>query len=119
MLSEYSSSFYDRRCGGNTIKVPHISPKMNGKQWTAVSNIIAMDYYSERYLPNQLSPFFLQFAMSRKDKTNPELLDEYIKFLSDTIFTFYTSYYSFCSHLLNAMSTVFQALIYICGKQAL
>jgi hypothetical protein len=84
MLSEYWSSFYDRRCEGNTIKVPHISPKMNGKQWTAVSNIIAMGYYSEKHLPNQLSPSFLQFAMSGKDIEKTELLDEYIKFLSDT-----------------------------------
>ena len=84
MLSEYWESFYRMRTEGNMVKVPRLSPRMDSKQWKSVACIIALGYCTQGYLPTQLSPAFMAFAISGCEKNKEDIFDEYINYLPKT-----------------------------------
>ena len=84
LLSEYWNSFYEQRAEGNNLKVPALSPKMDMGRWKSIGCILAMGYYTQGYIPTQLSPAFMNFAMTGKEQKKENLLDKYLKYLSDT-----------------------------------
>lgn len=84
MLTEFWQTFYDTMCDGNSIKIPTLSPRMDNKKWKAVGCILAIGYYCEKYWPIELSPTFLDVAMSGVEVKKEDLLQEYLRYLPDS-----------------------------------
>ena len=81
MISECFNDFYDTLTSGNLLKVPALQPKMGQEDWQALGSIIELAYCQEKMLPIQLSPSFMNSAMTGEDIDKMTIVDEYIKYL--------------------------------------
>ena len=80
-LTEYWNAFYTARCTGDNLKIPSVAVKVDGERWSYAGMILALGYYLDKYLPVQLGPAFLQYAMTGIEPAKETLISEFLMYL--------------------------------------
>ena len=87
VITEFWQEFYQCCTLGYELKVPTLRHDFEKDDWAAVARVLAFGWTSEKMLPDQLAPSFLNACLngvnSENDDTNT-ILEEYCQFLSDT-----------------------------------
>lgn len=82
-MSEFWEIFYFKHTDGADVKIPMTVHSKKQEEWEAVAKTLVLCFRHEKYLPVQISRYFLEKCIFDTTPSNEELLESFLGFLPD------------------------------------